>query len=181
MKVSGLARAARLLMVLCLTSLRLLAVPGNASAATIVYVRHNATGANNGTSWNNAYKSLSTALTNAPAGSQIWVAKGNYSPTTRTDPLDARSATFTLRNNVAIYGGFKGAETRLKQRRPRTNLTILDGNPSSIDPADGDYHVVTSGATDATAVLDGFEITSGYANGAGLNQDRGGGMYNNGG
>lgn len=71
----------------------------------IIYVKSGATG--NGSAWNNAYGSLASALTAALAGDEIWVSAGTYKPTTGTD----RNATFTLKNNVGIYGGFAGTET----------------------------------------------------------------------
>ncbi len=88
-----------------------------------------------------------------------------------------RSATFQLKNGVAVYGGFAGTETARNQRNPAANVTILSGdidNNDSQTPIITDlttvtgnttnsYHVVT-GATGAT--LDGFTITAGNANGA---------------
>ena len=44
-----------------------------AMSAQTIYVKSNATGANNGTSWSNAYNSLGLALMNATSGAQIWV------------------------------------------------------------------------------------------------------------
>jgi len=76
----------------------------------IIYVKSGSTG--NGSAWNNAYRSLASALTAAQAGDKIWVAAGTYKPTTGTD----RTASFTLKNNVGIYGGFAGTETARNQR-----------------------------------------------------------------
>src|SRR5512138_1801633 len=90
---------------LVLASLLLAVGPtGRASAASIIYVRAGATGANNGTSWTNAYKSLQSALAAAASGNQIWVAKGVYKPTLTSN----RSISFVLKDGVAIYGGFAG-------------------------------------------------------------------------
>src|SRR6185503_3391631 len=64
-----------------------------------------ATGANDGTSWANAYQGptgLATAIAVAGAGDQIWTAAGIYKATATT----TRTIHFTLKNNVEIYGGF---------------------------------------------------------------------------
>lgn len=91
------------------------------AAAATKHVKYSATGANNGTSWANAYTSLQTALTDAQAGDQIWVAAGTYKPTTGTD----QSISFQLRNGVAVYGGFAGTETNLSQR----NISVNNHRP----------------------------------------------------
>jgi predicted outer membrane repeat protein len=139
----------------------------------VVYVRAGAGGSNNGTSWTNAYTSLQDALAAAQGGDKIWVAGGTYKPTTGTD----RTATFTLKNNVEIYGGFAGTETSFSQRNVSTNVTTLSGDIGTVNnTADNVYHVVTSNSPANTAVLDGFTISGGNANGS-TNQNIGGGIY----
>ena len=129
------------------------------------YVKANAAGLNNGTSWANAYRSLQSTL-GLSTCTEVWVAKGTYKPTKRTNSSDPRSATFQLKNGVAIYGGFAGTETVLTQRKPALNPTILSGNIGSTAVAtDNTYHVVTGSNTDNTARLDGFTITAGKADG----------------
>ena len=55
--------------------------------------------------------------------------------------------------------------------------TILSGDIGAPGaPSDNCYHVVTGSATDETAVLDGFTVTDGNANGS-WPRDTGGGMY----
>ncbi len=49
---------------------------------------------------------LRTALTAAVAGDEIWAVQGTYYPGTAGN----RAATFTLKNGVALYGGFFGYE-----------------------------------------------------------------------
>ncbi len=131
----------------------------SASAAGILYVKAGHTG--NCASWAKACD-LQTALTRATSGTAIWVAAGTYKPGT------TRTATFRLKNGVAIYGGFAGTETALNQRNPTTHVTILSGN---IGNGTNSNHVVT-GTTGAT--LDGFTITGGSATSSG------GGMYSTG-
>ena len=127
------------------------------------------------TSWATACE-LQTALSNAVAGDQIWVAAGTYKPTAGTD----RTATFQLKSGVAIYGGFAGTETSLAERDWETNITTLSGDIRvGGNAGDNSYHVVTGSGVDETAVLDGFTIRGGNADGSyEENYDRGGGMYN---
>ena len=145
---------------------------GPASAApTIIYVKWDAGGLNNGTSWANAYKRLEFALNSGSSGQEIWVATGTYKPG------DWRAASFVLKTNgLEVYGGFAGGETQRSQRQPAVNVTILSGEIGAAGIADNLYHVFQTGYTDRSAVLDGFTITGGNANGADPD-DRGGGLY----
>ncbi|MBM4459004.1 MAG: hypothetical protein FJ011_14795 [Chloroflexi bacterium] len=146
----------------------------NAADGQIIYVKADAQGANNGSSWSNAYTSLQTALAAATSGTEIWAAAGVYVPTTGA----SRRATFQLKNGVALYGGFRGQETFRDQRNWATNLTILSGDINQRGVRDDNvYHVVTGSNTDATAVLDGFTIRDGNANGTDA-YSTGGGMLN---
>lgn len=152
--------------------------------ATRLYVRAGATGANTGLSWADAFTDLQSALTYpACAGtlSEIWVANGTYKPTSGT----ARTVSFQMLPNVAIYGGFFGTETTLSQR-PAINLTTPSGttlsgeigNQASL--SDNSFHVINNppGLTNS-AILDGFVITAGRSTGT-LPDNLGGGMLNRG-
>ena len=137
-----------------------------------------------GSSWGDAFNDLAEALS---AGDEcndlvdeIWVAAGTYKPA-------SESASFALLSDLAIYGGFLGTahpgggETALDQRDYAANETILSGNIGDAgDDTDNTYHVVTADGTDETAVLDGFTITGGHADGSGFAL-YGGGMYYDGG
>ncbi|MGB8984147.1 MAG: right-handed parallel beta-helix repeat-containing protein, partial [Anaerolineales bacterium] len=154
------------------------------SGAGVCYVRAGAGGANNGTSWADAYTNLQSALGVSPC-TEIWVAAGTYKPASGAD----RTATFQLKSGVAVYGGFDGTETSREERDWETNLTILSGDIDSNDianPAEdtgevvgnNSYHVVTGSGADTSAILDGFIITAGKSDNP---PGEGGGMYINGG
>src|SRR5262245_4911945 len=107
-----------------LVTLSLWLVPSlPARAAGIIFVVPGGASAQTGASWSDA-KDLQAALTAATSGDQIWVKAGTYKPTTGTN----RSATFQLKNGVALYGGFAGTESSLIQRDPTLNVTILSGD-----------------------------------------------------
>jgi len=122
--------------------------------------------------------SLQRALSISVAGDEIWAAAGTYLPTTA---MTNRSGTFQLKNGVAIYGGFLLGDTNRTDRDPAMHITILSGAIGLPQDNDNSYHVVTGTGTDNTAVLDGFTITGGYANGIGANETLGGGLFNDGG
>jgi predicted outer membrane repeat protein len=156
-------------------------------AAGVLHVKPSASGSGNCGDWDNAC-TLQTALASATAGDEIWVAAGTYTPGTN------REDSFQLKSDVAVYGGFAGTETDRSQRDWAANATVLSGDLDGNDFTNAQgvvtdtanitgtnaYHVVTGSGTDATAVLDGFTVTAGNANG-GYPNDRGGGMYNDGG
>ena len=147
--------------------------------STIIYVKHDATGANSGVSWQDAFTDLQSALAVAQSGQGIWVAAGIYKPTAGFD----RTVSFQLVPDVAIYGGFNGTETSPEQRDWVGNVTILSGDIGTEgSSADNVYHVVRGAGGADNATLDGFTITAGNAN-APLGDDHGrraGGLYNDG-
>ena len=131
----------------------------------ILYVNAAAAAGGNGNSWATAYTDLQQALAAAAATEAIWVAQGTYKPTKPTAPTDPRTATFALKDGVAVYGGFVGTETQLGQRDWVHHVTTLSGDIGTPDDiSDNSYHVVT-GRGDASTILDGFTITAGNANG----------------
>ncbi len=145
----------------------------------VLYVNANATGNNDGSSWANAFTNVQSAITAANCfyGNQIWVARGTYKPTSGTN----RDAAFTMKNKVAIYGGFIGNETQLTQRNWRLNQTILSGDIGvQNDINDNAYHVIFNNANglDSTAILDGFIVRDGNAFKGEYFGNRGGGIHN---
>ncbi len=140
-----------------------------------LYVHAGATGTGTGIDWANALTDLPPALLTALVArdrvSQIWVAAGGYRPDLHGGD---RGSTFHLFDGVAVFGGFAGTETDLSERDPDVNVTILSGDLNGNDDAanpstytDNVYHVVTASHTNATAILDGFTISGGNADGTG--------------
>ena len=95
---------------------------------------------------------LTTAISTAVAGDQIWVASGTY-----TSP----SGGFVMKDGVNVLGGFDGTEVVSTGRKPLTNKTILDGNFANKVLTQG-----TAGFTNRTK-WDGFIMQNGNStNGA---------------
>ena len=154
----------------------------SASTSRIIYVNAKATGANDGTSWQNAYLTLTDAITDAglptsEARVDIYVAAGVYYPTSGED----RTASFQLKAYLFIYGGFAGVEGETIETRNFTlNTTTLSGeigDPNST--LDNSYNVVRceTPVTWGTGLLDGFTITRGIANGTTPETQVGGGIH----
>ncbi|MCO6478202.1 MAG: hypothetical protein J5I94_16345, partial [Phaeodactylibacter sp.] len=153
-------------------------------AVNILYVNDDATGNNDGSSWTDAFTDLQDALTAANACSnvtEIWVAAGTYKPTTGVD----RSISFTMQNNLAIYGGFPGTpgqEGDFGVRDWAGHVTILSGDIGGAANTDNSYRVINNDFTAGdplagSAVLDGFTVQDGYADGS-FPRNLGGGMWN---
>ena len=171
-------------------------VTASAALGKIIYVDADATGANDGSSWADAYNSPQDALADANSAVkpvEIRVAEGIYTPDSNSaDPNGTgdRTATFQLINDVALKGGYTGfGQPDPNGRDIELYETILsgdlDGNDVDVnDPCDleteptrseNSYHVLTGSGTDETAILDGFIIKGGNANS--LSTWKGGGMY----
>jgi len=114
-----------------------------------------------GTSWQNAFPSLTTALMEADAGDSIRVAEGTYFPTTSGSQI----RSFSIPPGVRVFGGFSNMHTSFSHRDPSVFRTVLDGNigdPDSVE--DNSFHVVTMHADGPQeSVLDGFTVQNGRA------------------
>jgi predicted outer membrane repeat protein len=136
-----------------------------------------------GRSWSEAYHYLQDALAEAVSGDRIHAAAGTYTPDRDTDHptgSGSRSKTFTLKDDVEIYGGYAGygepdPNTRDIQLYPTVLSGDLSGNdgPDFVNYGDNSYHVLKGNNTSAATVLDGFTITGGNAT-----SNSGGGMLN---
>lgn len=149
---------------------------------TIVYVDQDATGANNGSSWTDAYTDLHTALSNVAFQGQIWIAGGTYKPS----PTGFRTESFTINTaEIEIYGGFAGTETQLSERIYGTNTTYIDGDNfgddngstldyfSSVRTNDNAFNVIKINANGSGVLFDSIFIAGGHANSGTASQSGG--------
>lgn len=115
----------------------------------VVYVDSQATGPiYDGSSWQNAYKTITAALNSISTGGSVWVREGTY------------PERITLTSYQNVYGGFLGYEISIDQRMPGAFQTVIDARKAGrcIDVSTG-----------AWAVIDGFTIKNGRADkGAGI-------------
>jgi len=155
----------------------------NASfAGRTIYVDDDAVGANDGSSWVDAYKYLQDALIDAGSVDkpvEVRVAQGIYRPdrsASEPNGTGDRTATFQLINGVTLKGGYAGpTDADPNARDIEKYETILSGDLAGNDIdikgltslrnvptwSENSYHVVTGSETDSSTVIDGFIITSG--------------------
>ncbi len=139
-----------------------------------IYVDAAATGAKNGSSWDDAYTDLQAALDVAAENAEIRVASGTYKPTAAPDDStdDNKDKAFHFNKNLVLKGSYNPATKAQDFATP----SILSGDFNDDDAISDDgsitkntenaYHVlITHGLTTATRI-EGFLITGGYANGA---------------
>lgn len=128
----------------------------------IMYVRENYNG--NGASWEHATGSLQGAI-DGTGTQKVFVANGNY---------NAPTNSFVMKNNVEIYGSFD-PDNNIKTLSDSRNMPSLSHGGSILNGQNARrvvFNNFTSGSPlNATAVLDGFTISSG-------NSTFGSGMYN---
>lgn len=163
--------------------------------AGVCRVDTGAGGANNGSSWADAYTDLQSALHDFSC-TEVWVAAGVYHPVVTANPASITAAeaamSFQVRPGQRVYGGFAGNEATREGRDPANHVTVLSGDIGLDDSVNADgitwtvhdqvgtnsEHVVlllaapTAGPIGADTVLDGFSITAGDADGG-----HGGGLY----
>jgi len=161
------------------------ATPGRAA---VWYVDAASTGGSpTGTNWCDAYRNLQDALAVASFGDEVRVAGGVYRPDDGAGQTTGdRLATFVLKSGVTVVGGYAGCGTADPDARDLVlNETMLSGDlggddgPDFANRTDNSYHVVTYNDPNATdAVLDGFTVSGGYADGTGpANTNQGSGLH----
>ena len=158
----------------------------------LLFVDDDAPLGGDGMSWDSAYRFLADALVAAGKDQvgEIRVAQGVYKSDrdeANPDGTGDREATFQLINGLALMGGYAGIGAKDPDARDiELYETILSGDllgndgPDFKNNEENSYHVVRGNAIDETAVLDGFSITAGHANGPAFpeNWSRGAGMFN---
>ncbi len=138
--------------------------------SNVILVNDNAIGANDGSTWNNAFTSLQSALAIAVPGDEIWVAQGTYYPTTGLN----RNAAFVLRPSVSLYGSFPdNGGCSLNDRLPYFASTLSGDIGIQGDNSDNSLRVVMAENVGSNVTVDQFIIQFGNAS-PGLN---GSGVY----
>ncbi|MEM9081213.1 MAG: right-handed parallel beta-helix repeat-containing protein [Verrucomicrobiota bacterium] len=136
-----------------------------------VYVDDTALGANNGSSWGNAYETLQSALTGAMFGDHVVIAEGVYR-------LASVGDSFEIPEGVALLGGYPNGGGA---RDAAVHLSILSGDVGG-DDLNGDGNFIAEDTGDivgvnaqsvistqpllslsALTVLDGLVVTAGQA------------------
>jgi hypothetical protein len=100
--------------------------------AKVMYVDDDAAGANDGTSWTNAYRCLQDTLAEANDSAkpvEIRVAQGIYWPDLGVNQISGdREATFHLTGGMSLLGGYAGLPGPDPNRRDvRAHETTLSG------------------------------------------------------
>ena len=168
--------------------------------ANVLFVDDDAPLGGDGQTWGTAYRFLQDALFDAAGDltiNEIRVAQGTYTP----DQDEAgnvipgeRAATFNPLSGVSMLGGFAGLGAVDPDVRDIVQYTTVlsgdlsgdDGSPGSFaNNAENSRNVVTGDGTDPSAVLDGFTVTGGNADGPNHQDNpdlfhlaRGGGIWN---
>ena len=150
-----------------------------AMAERIFYVKTGGSG--DGGSWATAMGDVQAAIDAASSGDSVWIATGTYYPNAvrELEGAELFGYSFELKDGVSLYGGFKGNETSLSERRKRKNGgDAWDFSyPTVLSQSEGNVGgVVRSGETPLTAqvVLDGLVIQNGQAVGSGVDGMGGG-------
>ena len=111
------------------SSLVIAALAAFAASAAPVYLKAGATGANNGTSWTDAYTNVVTAVNAALAGDGLLYAAGG---------VYVFSAPVSTTSSLAVYGGFAGQSM---DETPATRDTAAHPTVFSGDTGGDDYWV----------------------------------------
>lgn len=128
-------------------------------SGSIIYVDKNAVGRNNGTSWDDAFINLDTALEyvstiDDSVLQEVWITADEYEPI-----LNSKNG-FNIRSNLILRGGFKGTESVSSDRlvdseNSLVNHTVLRRQPLNSDEESLFY---ANEEFTGTFTIDGFDI-----------------------
>ena len=128
-------------------------------SGSIIYVDKNAVGRNNGTSWDDAFINLDTALEyvstiDDSVLQEVWITADEYEPI-----LNSKNG-FNIRSNLILRGGFKGTESASNERTVDSenclvNHTVLKRTPFTSNEESLFY---ANEEFTGTFTIDGFDI-----------------------
>ncbi len=132
-----------------------------------IYVDRNASGNNDGGSWENAFDNLHSALAIADSGDQVWIARGTYYPVECNPCIGIdRSISFQVPAYVDLIGGFSGNESSIGERKTdslslfQVNATRISGNiGNKTEFTDNSFSLVQGGEL---CSFNGFILEEGY-------------------
>lgn len=137
--------------------------------ADTIYVNINATGNNDGTSWNDAYVDARDAFINANARDQVWIAQGTYI----RNSTDRNTVFGWTVDSLKVYGGFSGngTETSITERDWNLYPTIFSGDIGVVGDSTDNAYTVFAGPIGALnggpritySYVDGIKVTGGNA------------------
>lgn len=126
---------------------------------SIIYVDKNAVGRNNGTSWDDAFINLDTALEyvstiDESILQEVWITADEYEPI-----LNSKNG-FNIRSNLILRGGFEGTESASNDRLVDSencleNHTVLKRQP--LNSVEESLFYANENFT-GTFTIDGFDI-----------------------
>lgn len=128
-------------MLILITSLLVFFLSGSLFGK-VIYVNREAVGSQNGTSWQDAFLTITAAISAADYNDQLWIKDGIY------------TERIHIPNGVALYGGFAGTETAPSQRNYSVYLSIIDAQELGIA-------VTIDNSADAATRLDGCVVVRG--------------------
>lgn len=107
-----------------------------AQSGVVRYVKAGASG--DGSSWSKASGDLQAMIDLSEVGDAVWIAEGTYMPKRLIKETKKRSFAFMMKDGVSLYGGFKGDESSLDDRKKEAapeplkflfaHKTVLSGN-----------------------------------------------------
>lgn len=153
-----------------MTGLAFAPIVDDDGAVNSIYVDDSAVnGANDGSSWNDAFTDLQDALAIAKAGDEIRVGQGTYRP---APPNGDRTISFILVDGTTLQGGYAGVgATDPDAFDPDQFITTLNGDlndddapyPDLAGRSDNSFHVLIGGTLKAATTLRGVMVTAGHA------------------